>query len=221
MKLSQRLEAIVSERHLLNHPFYKAWTEGKLNRDVLRRYAGQYFAQVDAFPRFVSTVHSRCPEIDARKVLLQNLVDEELHGTDHPELWMQFAEGLGADRAEVRTQAPLPETKAMVETFFQLAGRDWTDGLCALYAYESQVPAVSASKIDGLEKFYGVTDDRTLAFFKAHQKYDVEHSSQVAALIDRYADPQRAEAATAQAAQALWGFLDGISREAGIHCTMP
>ncbi|HZH04819.1 MAG TPA: CADD family putative folate metabolism protein [Myxococcaceae bacterium] len=218
MKLSDALKAIVAERHLLKHPFYQAWSEGRLSQDVLRRYAGQYFAQVDAFPRFVSAVHSQCPEIEARKVLLENLVDEEIKGTDHPELWLRFAEGLGADRAEVKEEVPLPETRAMLETFFGLARGEWTDGLCALYAYESQVPEVAVSKVDGLKKFYGISDDRTLSFFKVHMHYDVEHAGAVADLVDRYAQPERAKAATAQAADALWGFLDGMAREAGVRC---
>ncbi len=218
MKLSERLNEIIASKSLLNHPFYQAWTEGKLSQDVLRRYAGQYWAQVSSFPRFVSSVHSRCPQIEARKVLLENLVDEELHGVDHPELWMRFAEGLGATRAEVESQKPLPETTAMVDGFFDLAASDWTDGLCALYAYESQVPAVSKSKIEGLKKFYGIQDARSLAFFQVHQQYDVDHAQKVGALIDQHADPVRAEAATQKAADALWGFLDGIAREAGITC---
>ncbi|MHB8874858.1 MAG: CADD family putative folate metabolism protein [Myxococcaceae bacterium] len=216
MKLSERLTEIIAQRHLLNHPFYQAWTEGKLERGVLKRYAGQYYAQVGAFPRFVSAVHSRCPEIDARKVLVENLADEELHGTDHPELWMQFAEGLGADRQSVRDEVPLPETGAMVEKYYELTRGDWTEGLCALFAYESQVPAVSASKIDGLKRHYGIDDPRALAFFEAHRVYDVEHSAKLAGLIDRHAEPARAEAATREAADALWGFLDGMCREAGL-----
>jgi pyrroloquinoline-quinone synthase len=218
VKLSQRLDAIIAERHLLKHPFYQAWTKGELTLDTLRRYAGQYHAQVSAFPRFVSSVHSRCPEIDARKVLTENLADEEIHGTDHPELWMQFAEGLGATRAEVKAEAPLPETTRMVDDFFAIASSSWTEGLCALYAYESQVPAVSQSKASGLAKFYGVTDAKTLAFFTVHQHYDVEHARKVRELIDRHADPATAEVATQKAADALWGFLDGMAREAGIHC---
>ena len=110
----------------------------------MRSYAGQYFAQVDAFPRFVSSVHSRCPEISARKVLLENLVDEELHGTDHPELWMQFAEGLGATRDEVpRPGAAARDRARWSRRSSPSRGKNWKDGLCALYAYESQVPAVS------------------------------------------------------------------------------
>ncbi len=218
MKLSEKLLAIVSERHLLQHPFYRAWTEGRLDLDVLRRYAGQYWAQVGAFPRFVSAVHSRCPEIDARKVLAENLADEEIHGVDHPELWLRFAEGLGADRNEVKAQSPLPETRSMVDDFFALTSGDWRDGLCALFAYEAQVPAVSKSKIEGLVRFYGIHDDRTLAFFRAHEHYDVEHSRKVAELVDRYGNPNTAHAATKKAADALWRFLDGIAREAGIEC---
>lgn len=218
MTLSERLDAIISSRHLLKHPFYKAWTEGKLSPEILRRYAGQYFTQVEAFPRFVSSVHSRCPELEARKVLTENLADEEIHGTAHPTLWLDFAKGLGASEAEVRAQAPLPETQKMVDDYWALVGSEWTAGLCALYAYESQVPAVSTSKIEGLEKFYGVTEAKTLAFFKVHEHYDVEHSKKVADLVNRYADPATAEAATQKAADALWGFLDGVAREAGISC---
>ncbi len=216
MKLSERLKGIISEHHLLHHPFYRAWSEGRLNLEVLRRYAGQYYAQVQAFPRFVSGVHSRCPRIEARKVLLQNLVDEELHGADHPELWMRFAEGMGVDRQSLGETELLPETKEMVNDFFELTEGPWTDGLCALFAYESQIPEVSATKIDGLKRFYGIEDDRSLSFFHAHLTYDVLHAKAAQELIDEHADTRSAQVATAKAANALWHFLDGVSREAGI-----
>jgi pyrroloquinoline-quinone synthase len=219
MQIITRLNAIISEHHLLKHRFYQAWSNGELSKDTLQRYAAQYYQQVQSFPRFISRVHTACPHIEARKVLLENLVDEEIHGTDHPALWMQFAEGMGASRENVLNEKGLPETEAMVETFYHLAERDWRDGLCALYAYEYQVPDVSASKIDGLKKFYGIEDERTLEFFAAHQQYDVEHSRQVAGLIERYVEVESAEKATREAAFALWGFLDGMCREENIaHC---
>ena len=210
MLLSQRLQTIIAEYDLLKHPMYQAWTAGELSLDVLKRYAAQYYAYVAYFPRFISRVHAECPEIAARKVLLENLVDEEIHGKDHPALWMQFAKGLGLTRAAVLQERLLPETKAMIEDYCDLAAGDWRDGLCALYAYESQVPAVSASKIAGLKKFYGMTDEEALAFFTAHQIYDVEHSAQVAKLVDEYADPMSAEKAVRRASSALWKFLDGM-----------
>ena len=218
MQLIQRLNTIISEFHLLKHPFYQAWSNGELSREILQTYAAQYYNQVQSFPRFISRVHTGCPVIDARKVLLENLVDEEIHGTDHPTLWMQFAEGMGASRDMVTNEKPILETQVMVDKFYELAERDWRDGLCALYAYECQVPEVSASKIAGLKKFYGIHDDRTLEFFTAHEAYDVGHSNQVAGLIERFVEPERAEQATREAAKALWGFLDGMCRVGNIVC---
>ena len=133
-------------------------------------------------------------------------------------LWMQFAEGLGVNNEVVLQEQPLSETKEMVDTYYHLAERDWRDGLCALYAYESQVPAVSASKIAGLKEFYGIQDEKTLEFFTAHQAYDVEHASLVAGLIERYVEPEYAERATKQAADVLWKFLDGMCHLGGISC---
>jgi len=218
MSLVARLSAIIEEYHLLKHTFYQAWSKGELSKDILQQYAAQYYSQVQSFPRFISRVHTNCSEIEARKVLLENLVDEEIHGTDHPALWMQFANGLGVSKEKVNQEIPLAETDAMVDTFYDLAGRDWRDGLCALYAYESQVPAVSASKIEGLKQFYGITDEKTLEFFTAHQAYDVGHAEQVATLIEKYVDPERAEKATREAAIALWTFLDGMCRVGHITC---
>lgn len=218
MRVINQLNAIISERHLLKHMFYQAWSNGELSREILQDYSKQYYHTVKRFPRFISLVHSGCPEIEARKVLLENLVDEELHGTDHPALWMQFAEGLGVSSQAVLDEAPIAETDSMVNTFDDLARRDWRDGLCALYAYECQVPEVSASKIEGLKKFYGISDEKTLEFFTAHQKYDVGHSAQVAGLIERYVEPERAARATREAADSLWGFLTGMCRIGEIAC---
>ena len=163
-------------------------------------------------------MHTHCPEIEARKILLENLADEELHGTDHPALWMQFATSLGLTKQRVRQEKPLPETTRMVEKYYELANRDWRAGLVALYAYESQVPAVSTSKIEGLKTFYHLTDEAALAFFTAHQAYDMQHAKQVASLITQYADSSTAIEAAQEAVDVLWTFLDGMCRVANISC---
>lgn len=218
MQVVDRLKEVIAEYDLLKHPFYQAWNKGELTQEMLKDYAIQYYHQVKTFPRFISRVHTNCPEIEARKVLLENLVDEEIKGKDHPALWMQFAEGMGAKKQRVLDDAPIPETKTMVDTYYELADKDWLSGLCALYAYEYQVPDVSETKIAGLKKFYNIEDKDTLEFFEAHQVYDVEHANQVATLIEKYVDADKAEQATREAAKALWGFLDGMCRVHGIEC---
>ena len=98
---SKELNAKLDEFHLLKHPFYQAWNEGKLSREIIKDYAEQYYHHVKAFPRYISATHSLCEDIANRKILLENLNDEEDKHNDHPKLWKQFAVALGADKNEI------------------------------------------------------------------------------------------------------------------------
>ena len=49
----------------------------KLNREIIKDYAEQYYQHVKAFPRYISATHSLCEDLDKRKILLENLQDEE------------------------------------------------------------------------------------------------------------------------------------------------
>lgn len=218
-----RIDEVVTRRSMLKHPFYQAWTAGTLSADVLREYAKQYFHHVEAFPQAVSAVHANCPDRDGRKLLAENLAEEEGVGegkSDHATLWLDFANGLGADEASVRAVAKTPETQALIDTFRELSRQSYAAGLGALYAYESQLPAVATTKIEGLDKFYGVTDVDAIRFFRVHEAADVAHSAVCRTLLDRLPEDQRAEAIDAadELAAALEGFLDGVAREAGITC---
>ncbi len=74
---SKELNTKLDEFHLLKHPFYQAWNEGKLSREIIKDYAEQYYHHVKAFPRYISATHSICEDIEQRKILLENLNDEE------------------------------------------------------------------------------------------------------------------------------------------------
>ena len=213
--VSTAIDAKVAERAMLRHPFYQAWTEGSLPLDTLRAYARQYFHHVEAFPRAVSAVHSACPDRDGRRMLAENLAEEEgieAGKQDHAALWLMFACGLGESEEAVRCQSLNPETQALIDTFRTLSRRSYASGLGALYAYESQFPGVAAAKIEGLTGRYGVTDEETLRFFQVHQSADVEHSAVCRALLDRLPNAEKAEAIAAgeELAGALWNFLSGV-----------
>ena len=74
----QQVDAQIEKHHLLKHPFYKAWNAGELAPEVIREYAAQYFKHVSAFPRYLSSIHTNCDDINIRQILLENLVDEEM-----------------------------------------------------------------------------------------------------------------------------------------------
>src|SRR3954454_1892425 len=202
MTVSAAIDGKVGEQAMLKHPFYQAWTEGRLSLDTLRAYARQYFHHVEAFPQAVSAVHASCPDRGGRRMLAENLAEEEgieAGKQDHASLWLMFACGLGENETEVRGQALNPETQALIDTFRRLSGRSYASGLGALYAYESQFPAVASAKIEGLADRYGIRDEQTLRFFRVHEGADVEHSAVCRQLLDRLADDQKAEAVSAGA----------------------
>ncbi|HUO05214.1 MAG TPA: CADD family putative folate metabolism protein [Candidatus Binataceae bacterium] len=209
------IDSMISERSLLKHPFYQAWTCGTLPIERLRGYAVRYFPHVAAFPRYLSAVHSRCTDIATRQALLENLIEEERGAENHPELWLRFAEALGVPRGEVTESAPVPAAENLVNTFLDLAGNGQVQcGMAALYAYESQIPPVATAKIDGLKRFYGITDARGLAFFSVHEKADVWHAQADAELIERScqteAEANAAIKAADRALNALWSMLDAV-----------
>jgi len=91
-------------------------------------------------------------------VLLNNLNDEEGGDPTHPQLWLGFARGLGLTDGEVEATPAQPETLDAVEAFrARLPQRAICRGCCALYAYESQIPEMAATKIDGLKRHYDIT----------------------------------------------------------------
>jgi len=215
MTVSAAIDSKVVASAMLSHPFYQAWTEGRLPLDTLRAYARQYFHHVEAFPRAVSAVHSACPDRDGRRMLAENLAEEEgieAGKQDHASLWLMFACGLGESEAGVRAQSLNAETQALIDTFRNLSRRSYASGLGALYAYESQFPGVAAAKIEGLIDRYGIEDEETLRFFRVHESADVEHSAVCRALLDRLPEGQQEEAIAAgeELAGALWNFLSGV-----------
>jgi pyrroloquinoline-quinone synthase len=219
---SSIIDTKVAERAMLNHPFYQAWTEGRLPIDTLRAYARQYFHHVEAFPRAVSAVHSACPDRDGRRMLAENLAEEEgleAGKQDHATLWMMFACGLGESEAGVRSQSLNAETQDLIDTFRKLSRQSYAAGLGALYAYESQFPGVASAKIEGLIDRYGIKDEETLRFFRVHESADVEHSSVCRDLLDRLPEAEKAEAVAAgeELAGALWNFLSGVEATASIN----
>ena len=220
--VSAAIDAKVEAQAMLKHPFYQAWTEGRLPLDTLRGYARQYFHHVEAFPRAVSAVHASCPDRDGRRMLAENLAEEEgieAGKQDHATLWLMFACGLGESEDAVRMQSLNPETRALIDTFRTLSRRSYAAGLGALYAYESQFPGVASAKIEGLIDRYGIEDEPTLRFFRVHETADVEHSSVCRALLDRLPESEQAEAVAAgeELAGALWNFLAGVEARASIH----
>lgn len=216
MEPVQTLDARIASKHLLDHTFYQRWTAGTLSREELRDYAAQYFHYAMAFPTFISAMHAQTDDLETRQMLLENLIEEERGPGNHPELWLRFCEALGLDRETVRSGEANDATRKLIATMKSLA-RDGAlhEGLAALYAYESQIPAVARAKIEGLAKWYGISAERDIAFFSVHMEADVAHSSTSRQILTELCDDESkaaaADAAVACTLDALYGFLDSVT----------
>jgi len=214
------VEKRITNNHLLNHSFYKAWNAGELEVSTIQEYAAQYFKHVSAFPRYLSAIHTNCEEIAIRQKLLENLVDEEQGNENHPELWLRFGEGMGKSRESIVQTDAMEETQELVDIFMKLTRDQKTHiGMAALYCYESMVPEIAENKIDGLKKFYGINDKNTLKFFTVHLHADKWHRKVIKDLISQLCDSsvkqEEALAAIDEALYALNNFLTGMER---VYC---
>jgi pyrroloquinoline-quinone synthase len=215
------LDALVEKKHLLKHPFYVLWSEGKLTREHIREYAISYYPHVAAFPRYVSGVHSGCDDPTLRLELLENLVEEEGGAVNHPALWRRFAAALGAAEEDLSIEPRTPEVAAAIAEF-RRATREGSvpEGLAALYAYESQIPEISRTKREGLSAFYGIDEPEAVRFFSVHEEVDVWHRKVEREALGRVAttpaEREKALAAAGRCLVALNRALDGVMRENGL-----
>jgi pyrroloquinoline-quinone synthase len=216
-----QLDARIAPYDLLRHPFYQAWSEGKLTRDDLRDYSQEYYHHVEAFPSYLAAFGLRLEEGELRRAVIANMCDERgvegASGKDsvpHSDLWLDFAEGMGSTR-NLEWHSPVPEIRQLMRYFQRVANEGSPeDALAAFYTYESQVPKIATEKERGLRSMYGA-DDKTCGYFSVHATADVFHSNVWRTQLEKRiaANPEAADAAldaAENAARMLWKALDGI-----------
>ena len=217
----QQLDARVSKYDLLCHPFYKAWSAGRLTREDLREYAQDYYHHVEAFPSYLAALGMRLEDGALRDAVLANMCDEKgvedrrgASSVPHSDLWLDFAEGMGSSR-NLEWHTPVPEIRHLIRYFQRVASEGLPEeALAAFYAYESQVPRIAKEKEDRLREMYGA-DDKTCGYFSLHAVADVHHAHVWRSLLEKRVKehPEAADAAldaAENAARMLWQALDGI-----------
>ena len=216
----QELDTRIAKYDLLCHPFYKAWSAGRLNRDDLREYAQDYYHHVEAFPSYLAALGLRLEDGELRHAVLANMCDENgcegegKKGVPHSDLWLDFAEGMGSAR-NLEWHHPVPEIRQLIAYFQKVSSEGApAEALAAFYAYESQVPRIAGEKERGLRDMYGA-DDKTCGYFALHATADVYHSRVWRKQLEKQieAHPEAADAAldaAENAARMLWRALDGI-----------
>ncbi|WP_375793780.1 CADD family putative folate metabolism protein [Chlamydia sp. 12-01] len=218
------LDKNIKEKHMLDHTFYMKWSKGELTKEQLKAYAKDYYLHIKAFPRYLSAVHSRCDNLEARKLLLDNLMDEETGYPNHIDLWKNFAYALGVTEEELESHVPSAAAQKKVDTFLRwCTGDSLSAGVSALYTYESQIPTVAETKISGLKQYFGFTAPEDYEYFTVHQDVDVRHAREERELIETLlnSDCNKVLQASREVCDALYDFLDTFLDEKDTCSTTP
>ena len=178
--LIQEIDRIIEERSLLKHPFYQAWSDGKLTRESLAGYSKEYYQLVKAVPIFMAQLMDHVPE---------SLHDEfnfnQQEEFSHISLWERFADGLGVSYEELNNYEGLYTTNHAISGMHTLMS-SFVSGSTAMYALEKEIPKISQTKLEGLSEFYDLTDENVTEYFKQHIEADLRHAASWQRSIDGF-----------------------------------
>jgi len=173
-----KIDQIIEEQSLLNHPFYQAWSDGKLTHKALAGYSKEYYQLVKSVPIFMTQLLDHVPD-----TLYDELDYHQQEEFTHIGMWEKFANGLGISRNDLLDHNGLYKTNHAISGMHHLM-TSVESGACAMYAFEKEIPKISEIKLQGLAEFYGLTNENVTTYFKEHMEADIRHTASWKNLIE-------------------------------------
>lgn len=168
--LVTRIDQLIEKQSLLKHKFYVMWNEGTLTLESLSGYSKEYFQLVKVVPGFVNMIKENASH--GKDAIAENQKEE----SEHIAPWIKFANSLGVSMKELDEYIGLEKTRKAVSSLSKLM-TTFESGCAAMYALEQEIPKISLSKIDGLRKFYNITNDDAIEYFRLHTEADIRHAA--------------------------------------------
>lgn len=208
--LSSAIESLVSSKSLLKHPFYQAWSKGELTLKDLQGYAKEYYYAAKSVPVVMETIRKNAP-YTLTQIQRETFAKNAREEVEHIELWERFASALGIMQDELNTYEPTQTVKDAVTLIVEQAELGFEEGVAAMYAFECELPAISESKISGLQKFYNLSSCDAHAYFNEHMAEE-KHLCFWRALLDSFADSKQGDCLVAakSTVSAQNRILDGV-----------
>jgi len=179
MNIIKRIDEMIEEKSLLKHPFYQMWSDGKLTQESLAGYSKEYFQLVKAVPFFMTPIIEKAPNS-----IVSELIANQQEESDHVKPWISFAGELGVTEEELIPYTGLTKTRKAVSDLNGLMNT-FEGGVCAMYAFEKEIPKISQTKLDGLAEFYGMTSDEATKYFKLHTEADIRHAASWRTILEK------------------------------------
>ncbi len=122
------IERLLQVMEQKSHWAWPLFTSGQVSRQRLHlHFEQEYATYVRDFPVLVGRAYVQCPLPAVRRELAENLYEEEtgglVAGRPHPELFLEYARGLGMDLARFERVELLPAARRYREVLDQTTDR--------------------------------------------------------------------------------------------------
>ena len=193
MDLIERLDAVRERWNLLEHPFYKRWSCGELERDELAHYAGEYRHAVVAL---------------AETAEKSGNAEHAREEAEHVALWDDFAAAFDADTSAIRARRPESASSP---------GPHPVTGARRLRSCTRSKPGSRPSRRRSSTASRSTTaspsDEPGAAYFALHSELDHEHADESRQVLEADGADDDADRLVEVAEAALkgnWTLLDGV-----------
>jgi pyrroloquinoline-quinone synthase len=213
----------IARKESLRDPTFEAIRSGQMAREGVKRWVLQAMLVVREFTRFISAIHSNCPDRAAQALLAENLWEEHGRGNparDHFVLVKRLARSLGATDQEIAEARPLPETAAYIDCCFSVTRNgSFVEGMAAIgIGVEQFIPVFFGALADGLRRHYGLSAE-DVEFLTVHITEDEEHAERAIELIEEYADTDEAKEKARQALRRMLAIKRPFAEALYAHCS--
>lgn len=227
--VTDEIVAIRDRWHTKNHPFFRAFAEGKLPLKSLGRYLALHYQFVSRALPSIAVLYARVYEHeDVRKAIAENIAEEEglkaIPGEghkphDHNEMIFRFCKAAGFSAEDVRTMKMTPAWWARSLHYATVTTTEPLGVVLAMQStQEGQQPALNDELVlPAFEKHYGYKRSAPeVEFFAEHAVADIEHSRRQLELCARHlTTPElraRALKVAQEAVELRWASITDIYR---------
>jgi pyrroloquinoline-quinone synthase len=161
------------------NPYFAALRDGSFSREDFLETQIQFLSAVAYFSQPMLALAARLPPGEPRRVLLENVADEQGGGDparSHQATFLELLRRLGADRAAVERLTPGPEVRAFNALLYGLClGNEPNTALAALGIIEDLFAGISA-ELGRAMVARGWLPEGEVVHYATHEKLDPRHA---------------------------------------------
>lgn len=240
---SQFREQILSLMDRKHHWAWPRFADGRLTKAQLKvHFQQEYAVYVRDFPVFLARLHGRNPPPRVRRMLAQNIYEEDTGGLSlgrsHPDLFLTMMEGLGFNQKDFERTTLLPASRAYRAWLDAVSNRrDWVVGaaVCTIFVEGSvndRREILAPSRPKTKTEIEAIVADHPLVrhhgappscmdLIRAHQTVEAGHRHDAYDMVLGHATraaQQKAVLAALKKSLALWlRYRDGVARACGLR----